>query len=79
MASELLTLVKVDLDMKSKTWRGEGAADSKGAPAVRSGVELRALYLLAVEEIQPTSEKGAKLADWLLACAAGFPMGSGQG
>ena len=71
MASELLTLVKVDLDMKSKTWRGEGAADSKAAPAVRSGVELRALYLLAVEEIQPTSEKGAKLADWLMAARQG--------
>ena len=61
----LLNLVKGEIDPAAAGRHGKELVDAK-APALRSGVELRALYLLAIEEIQPTS-KGAKLADWLLA------------
>ena len=71
MAGELLNLVKVDIDAALARQHGTELLDAKAAPALRSGVELRALYLLAIEEIQPTSDKGAKLADWLLAARQG--------
>ena len=71
MAGELLNLVKVDIDPAAAGRHGKELVDAKAAPALRSGVELRALYLLAIEEIQPTSDKGAKLADWLLAARQG--------
>ena len=71
MAGELLNLVKVDVDPAASERHGKELVDTKAAPALRSGVELRALYLLAIEEIQPTSDKGAKLADWLLAARQG--------
>ncbi len=71
MAGELLGLVKVDVDPASATRGADDASLRTAAPAVRSGVELRALYLLALEETQPTSDKLAKLADWLLAARQG--------
>ena len=71
MAGELLNLVKVDIDSAAAGRHDKELLEAKAAPALRSSVELRALYLLAIEEIQPTSDKGTKLADWLLAARQG--------
>jgi alpha-2-macroglobulin len=71
MAGELLGLVKIDVERGRAAQAGDDASTLKAAPVIRSGVEMRALYLLALEEIQPTSEKLPKLVDWLLAARSG--------
>jgi alpha-2-macroglobulin len=71
MAGELLNLVKIDVERAAAAQAADDASILKAAPVIRSGVELRAIYLLALEEIQPTSEKLAKVVDWLLAARIG--------
>ncbi len=71
MAGELLGLVKIDIDRAHAAHAGDDASLLKAAPVTRSGVELRAMYLLALEEIQPTNGKLAKVVDWLMAARIG--------
>lgn len=49
----------------------EPAVDSKLIPWMQSNVELRALYLLALQEIEPASTKSSDLADAILAQRTG--------
>ena len=70
MAADLLSLVKLPTDRK--TARAQGIADLKGVPYwMRSGVELRALYLLALNAAKPGDAKAGPLAEWLLAARRG--------
>ena len=54
--------------------RGQDEADEalKGCiPWMQSGVELRALYLLALDAVEPTGAVNGELADWLMAARVG--------
>ena len=70
MAKQLLALVKIPSDPKS-----QGSSMIPGISRVphwmRNGVELRALYLLALNAAKPTDANAGKLADWLLAARRG--------
>jgi tetratricopeptide (TPR) repeat protein len=68
MAAEVLKLVKIPIDPKTGPARsGSDAAIQKVIPWMKSGVELRALYLLALEAVDPGNVKAAQLAEWLMA------------
>lgn len=66
-AADLLNLVDISIDRK----RANRAAIAKVIPWMRSGVELRALYLLALQAVNPADQKLGKLADWLMAARVG--------
>lgn len=71
MAAEVLKLVEIPTDPKTA---GQRAADSvlkRVVPWMRNSVELRALYLLALEEIDPTDVNAGQLAEWLMAARRG--------
>ncbi|MAG92463.1 MAG: hypothetical protein CMJ48_01750, partial [Planctomycetaceae bacterium] len=71
MSRELLKLVDIPLDPKIANGQAEDVAVHRCIPWMQTGVELRALYLLALEEVDPQSDKLAKLAEWLLAARRG--------
>jgi uncharacterized protein YfaS (alpha-2-macroglobulin family)/tetratricopeptide (TPR) repeat protein len=71
MAQEMLDLVKISTDPKTANQSSRDAALGKVIPWMQSGVELRALYLLALEEIKPAGPKSSQLADWLMAARQG--------
>ncbi|MEO1999835.1 MAG: MG2 domain-containing protein, partial [Planctomycetaceae bacterium] len=70
MANDLLQIVDVPLDQKLAQSSIDTYAD-RCLPWMQTGVELRALYLLALEEIAPADAAAAKVADWLLAARRG--------
>eukprot|EP00913_Durusdinium_trenchii_P013388 g12569.t1 len=67
MAAELLSLVDLSTDRKT----ANRAAVPKVIPWMQSGVELRALYLLALQAVKPADKKAEQLAEWLLAARVG--------
>jgi len=71
MAGELLQLVKIPIDADMANGNKADSAMRGCIPWMQTGVELRALYLLALEEVAPADAKAAKLADWLLAARRG--------
>jgi uncharacterized protein YfaS (alpha-2-macroglobulin family)/outer membrane protein assembly factor BamD (BamD/ComL family) len=71
MAGELLDLVKIPIDADMANGSKADSAIRGCIPWMQTGVELRALYLLALEDVAPTDAKAAKLADWLLAARRG--------
>ncbi|MBT6483831.1 MAG: tetratricopeptide repeat protein, partial [Planctomycetaceae bacterium] len=71
MAGELLQLVKIPIDADMANGSKVDSAMRGCIPWMQTGVELRALYLLALEDVAPTDAKAAKLADWLLAARRG--------
>ncbi|MCG8650803.1 MAG: tetratricopeptide repeat protein, partial [Pirellulales bacterium] len=66
MARELLPLVKLSGAPGSASPRQTG-----NIPWMQSGVELRAMYLLAIQAITPASGKAQELAQWLIAARVG--------
>lgn len=71
MAKDLLALVKIPSERK-RVARIGNPGYLKGVPHwMRNGVELRALYLLALNAAKPTDANAGKLADWLLAARRG--------
>lgn len=78
MAAEMLKLVNLPAKAREPASVGpkaaasaEPAVDSKLIPWMQSNVELRALYLLALQEIEPASTKSSDLADAILAQRTG--------
>ncbi|MFQ5733788.1 MAG: alpha-2-macroglobulin family protein, partial [Planctomycetaceae bacterium] len=71
MADALLKLVKLPADAKIANRQLADSALSKVAPWMRSSVELRALYLLALQAVTPADKRVGPLADWLLAARHG--------
>src|SRR4029078_4699164 len=71
MAAEVLKLVKIESDLKTANKAAADAATRKVIPWMQSGVELRALYLLALEQVDPRSNQASKLADWVMAARQG--------
>jgi hypothetical protein len=68
MATEVLKRVNIPIDLKTGPTRaGFDPAIQKVIPWMKSGVELRALYLLALEAVDPGNAKAAQLAEWLMA------------
>ncbi|MDA0587564.1 MAG: MG2 domain-containing protein [Planctomycetota bacterium] len=72
MAGDLIELVKLPLEPATANTREQSDSVLKCIPWMRSGVELRALYLLCVEELFPTDKSAAQAADWLMAARRGF-------
>lgn len=72
MAGDLIELVKLPLEPATANTREQSDSVLKCIPWMRSGVELRALYLLSVEELFPTDKSAAQAADWLMAARRGF-------
>ena len=72
MAEDLLELVDLPLDPATANSRQLSPAVLKCIPWMRSGVELRALYLLATQELFPTDKSAAQTASWLMAARRGF-------
>jgi uncharacterized protein YfaS (alpha-2-macroglobulin family)/outer membrane protein assembly factor BamD (BamD/ComL family) len=70
MAGELLSLVKIASDPQSAGKRSSQRADGV-IPWMQSGIELRALYLLAIQQVRPAAAEATQLADWLLAARVG--------
>ena len=70
MAKELMPLVDVKSDAKTANRSSEQRIASK-IPWMSGGVELRGLYLLALEEVDPNNAEAARLAEWLLAARVG--------
>ena len=70
MAADLLKLVNVPLDIKLAQRSIDTYAD-RCLPWMQTGVELRALYLLALEEVSPADANAPKVADWLMAARRG--------
>lgn len=71
-AKDLLALAKAKISTKPRA--GTAGADEalKGCiPWMQSGVELRALYLLALNAIDPAGATNGELADWLMAARVG--------
>ena len=71
MAADLLKLVDVPLDVKIARRQVVDTFVEKCVPWMQTGVELRALYLLALEEIEPANANATKTADWLMAARRG--------
>jgi tetratricopeptide (TPR) repeat protein len=71
MAGEVLKLVKIPVDPKTANQRAADAVLKRVVPWMRNSVELRALYLLALEEVDPTDVKAGQLAEWLMASRRG--------
>ncbi len=72
-AKDLLALAKVKISTKPRTV-GKVEADLALVgciPWMQSGVELRALYLLALNAIEPAGAVNGELADWLMAARVG--------
>ncbi|MDA1163737.1 MAG: tetratricopeptide repeat protein [Planctomycetota bacterium] len=72
MAEDLVELVKLPFEAATANRNEQSESVVKCIPWMRSGVELRALYLLAVEELFPTDKSAAKAADWLMAARTGY-------
>jgi uncharacterized protein YfaS (alpha-2-macroglobulin family) len=70
MAKELMPLVDIESDSKTANRLSEQRIASK-VPWMSSGIELRGLYLLALEQVDPNNAEVARLADWLLAARVG--------
>jgi uncharacterized protein YfaS (alpha-2-macroglobulin family)/tetratricopeptide (TPR) repeat protein len=72
MAVEMLKLVNLPAKPAAVDAAAKAAApDAKLIPWMQSNVELRALYLLALQEIEPASTKSSDLADAILAQRTG--------
>jgi uncharacterized protein YfaS (alpha-2-macroglobulin family)/outer membrane protein assembly factor BamD (BamD/ComL family) len=72
-AKDLLALAKAKISTKPRA-RGAVEADEalKGCiPWMQSGVELRGLYLLALNAVEPGGAINGELADWLMAARVG--------
>ncbi len=67
MAGEMLKLV----DLPVGKAREPASVDSKVVPWMQSPVELRALHLLALQEIDPANAKSSDVADWLMGARVG--------
>lgn len=72
MAEDLLELVDLPLDPATANSQQLSPAVLKCIPWMRSGVELRALYLLATQELFPADKSAAQTAAWLMAARRGF-------
>lgn len=73
-AKDLLALAKGKIPVK-KTTGEKLAADPALAgciPWMQSGVELRALFLMALNETEPAGPLNGELADWLMAARVGY-------
>lgn len=72
MAQELLELAKAKIPVTGAARIGSDDAALKGCiPWMQSGVELRALYLLALNEVESGGTRAGELADWLMATRVG--------
>src|SRR5690606_1163945 len=67
MAGEMLKRVSLPVEKAGET----ASVDGKVIPWMQSPVELRALYLLALQEIEPASAKTSVVADWLMGARVG--------
>ena len=72
-AKDLLALAKAKISTKPRSPQGlEADAALKGCiPWMQSGVELRALYLLALDAVEPAGAVNSELADWLMTARVG--------
>ncbi len=70
MAGELLQLVKITSDPQLAGKKTEQRAVG-AIPWMQSGIELRAMYMLALEQVNPGGPKLANLAEWLMAARVG--------
>lgn len=66
MAEDLIELVDLAVEPETASDSIQEAAVLRCVPWMRTGVELRALYLLALEELYPTDRSAAQTADWLM-------------
>ncbi|MGE5195450.1 MAG: alpha-2-macroglobulin family protein, partial [Deltaproteobacteria bacterium] len=76
-AKDLLALAKPKISTKPRS-RDKVEADEalKGCiPWMQSGVELRALYLLALNAVEPAGAINGELADWLMSARTGTRWG----
>lgn len=73
MAKELLDLAqpKIPVAPPDATKAAKDAALVGCIPWMQTGVELRGLYLMALNEAEPASTVAPKLADWLMAARVG--------
>lgn len=73
LAQELLELAKPKIAVDPALINaGQADAALKGCvPWMQSGVELRALYLLTLDALEPAGNKNGPLADWLMAARVG--------
>ncbi len=74
MGAEVLALVNLDAVVETANQLDQQTL-AGAHPWLRSTVELRALYLLALEAIDPASAKAADLATWLMAARVGSRWG----
>jgi alpha-2-macroglobulin len=70
MAAELLELAKPKIP-SAPAKVGRDAALAGCLPWMQTGVELRALYLAALNELDPKGKTAAPLADWLMSARIG--------
>ncbi|MBI3866371.1 MAG: hypothetical protein HY290_31210, partial [Planctomycetia bacterium] len=72
-AKDLLAIARGKISSKPRAAGVAGADEAlKGCiPWMQSGVELRALYLLALNAIDPAGATNGELADWLMAARVG--------
>jgi tetratricopeptide (TPR) repeat protein len=68
MATDLLELV----DLPTTSSNGQTAAVLRCIPWMQSGVELRALHLLALEVLHPADKSAKETATWLMSARTGF-------
>ncbi|MCY2965728.1 MAG: tetratricopeptide repeat protein, partial [Planctomycetota bacterium] len=71
-AQEVLALAKTKIPSKPVAAKGETDVAMRGCiPWMQSGVELRALYLLALSTAEPAAAQNAEVADWLMSTRVG--------
>ncbi len=68
MAAEILALAKAKIPVAKAA---QDVAIVGCVPWMQSGVELRALYLAALNELEPAGPHNAALADWLMSARSG--------
>lgn len=68
MATELLQLV----ELPTNSPNGQSESVLRCIPWMQSGVELRALHLMALEVLHPTDKSAKETADWLMAARTSF-------
>jgi alpha-2-macroglobulin len=68
MAADLLELV----DLPTTSQNGQTEDVLRCIPWMQSGVELRALHLMALEVLHPTDNSAKETAAWLMAARTGF-------
>ncbi len=71
MAEDLLKLVKLPVEMGTANSQQLDASAASCIPWMQSNVELRALYLLALEDVTMPGTNPAQVASWLMAARQG--------